>query len=211
MRRFEIADLTLTDPRAVVIQNGATTNWGGIIETLARTLKPGADSPVSFSEIRIKGGGLIYQDRARGILETLEGIDLSLAWPSISKSFGATGEFSWRGRRLDTSVSLSDFVAALSGRPSGLKIRLGGEPMKFAFDGTLADRAAADIGRHADRRRGFAARGAALDRPRAAGAGWAWTCRAQGQGQCGGRERQSVRRQSRTRRQHRRRRAGLFG
>ncbi len=138
MRRFEIADLTLTDPRAVVTRNGTTTNWGGIIETLARTLKPGADSPVSFSEIRIKGGGLIYQDRARDILETLEGIDLSLAWPSISKSFGATGEFTWRGRRLDASLSLSDFVAALSGRPSGLKIRLSGEPMKFAYDGTLA-------------------------------------------------------------------------
>lgn len=138
MRRFEIADLTLTEPRAVIIRNGATTNWDGIIETLARTLKPGPDSPVSFSEIRINGGALIYQDRSRGILETLESIDISLAWPSISKSFGATGDFNWRGRRLDASLTLSDFIAALSGRQSGLKIRLGGEPMKFAFDGTLA-------------------------------------------------------------------------
>lgn len=138
MRRFEIADLTLTDPRAVVTRNGATTNWDGIVETLARTLKPGPDSPVSFSEIRINGGALIYQDRTHGVLETLESIDLSLAWPSISKSFGATGDFSWRGRRLDASLTLSDFIAALSGRVSGLKIRLGGEQVKFAFDGTLA-------------------------------------------------------------------------
>jgi AsmA protein len=138
MRRFEIADLTLTDPRAVVTRSGATTNWAGIVETLARTLKPGPDSPVSFSEIRIKGGALIYQDRTNGILETLESIDLSLAWPSISKSFGATGDFKWRGRRLDASLTLSDFIAALSGRVSGLKIRLAGEQLKFAFDGTLA-------------------------------------------------------------------------
>lgn len=136
--RFEIANLTLTEPRAVVIRSGAATNWTGIIDTLVRTLKPGPDSPVSFSEIRIKSGGLIYQDRARGVLESLEKIDVSLAWPSISKSFGATGEFNWRGKRLEASLSLSDFVAALSGRPSGLKIRLGGEPMKLAFDGTLA-------------------------------------------------------------------------
>lgn len=133
---FEIADVTLTGPRLTVRRNGESTNWAGILATLARTLKPGPDSPVSFSEIRIKDGTLLYHDGE--IIETLSGIDLSLAWPSISKSFGATGQFSWRGKPIETSVTLSDFVAALSGQRSGLKMRFAATPLKLAFDGTMA-------------------------------------------------------------------------
>lgn len=136
--RFEIADVTLTGPRLTVTRNGDNTNWTGILATLSRSLKPGPDKLVSFSEIRIKDGTLLYHDRERDIIETLNGIDLSLAWPSISRSFGATGQFSWRGRPIDASVTLADFVAALSGQRSGLKMRLAAAPLKFAFDGTLA-------------------------------------------------------------------------
>ena len=67
-------------------------------------------------------------------------IDLSLAWPSISRSFAATGQFDWRGERVDGSISTSDFVAALSGDRSGLKARLASPPLKLAFDGTVANR-----------------------------------------------------------------------
>lgn len=136
--RFEIADVTLTGPRLTVTRNGDNTNWTGILATLARSLKPGPDKLVSFSEIRIKDGTLLYHDRARDIIETLSGIDLSLAWPSISRTFGATGQFSWRGKPIDASVTLADFVAALSGQRSGLKMRLAAAPLKLAFDGTLA-------------------------------------------------------------------------
>jgi AsmA protein len=72
--------------------------------------------------------------------ETLGDIDLSLAWPSISRSFAATGQFDWRGERVDGSVSASDFIALLSGERSGLKARLTSAPLKLAFDGTVANR-----------------------------------------------------------------------
>ena len=72
--------------------------------------------------------------------KALDDIDLSLAWPSISRSFAATGQFDWRGERVDGSISASDFVAALSGDRSGLKARLASAPLKLAFDGTVADR-----------------------------------------------------------------------
>ena len=72
--------------------------------------------------------------------ENLDDIDLSLAWPSISRSFAATGQFDWRGERVDGSISASDFVAALSGDRSGLKARLASAPLKLAFDGAVANR-----------------------------------------------------------------------
>lgn len=142
MQRFEIADVTLTQPRMNVIRMAdGSSNWTPIAETLARTIKPGIDSPVSFSEIRIKDGVLSYINESRQTDETINGIDLSLAWPSISRSFAATGQFDWRGERIDGSLSIGDFIAALSGDKSVLKVRAASAPVKFAFDGTIANRA----------------------------------------------------------------------
>jgi AsmA protein len=139
---FEIADVMMLRPHIhVVRENNGKSNWTPFIETIARAMKPGADNQVSFSEIRIQDGVLNYEDTANHLSESLEDIDLSLAWPSISRSFAATGQFDWRGERIDGSISASDFVAALSGERSGLKARLVSAPLKLAFDGTVADRA----------------------------------------------------------------------
>jgi AsmA protein len=141
LRRFEIADVMMLRPHILVTRDAhGESNWTPFIETIARTMKPGADNQVSFSEIRIQDGVLAYQDAASHLSETLGDIDLSLAWPSISRSFAATGQFDWRGERVDGSISVSDFVASLSGDRSGLKARLASAPLKLAFDGTVANR-----------------------------------------------------------------------
>jgi AsmA protein len=139
LQRFEIADVMLLRPHIRVIRGpGGISNWTPFIEALARTMRPGADTPLSFSEIRVQDGVLAYQ--GDHLSETVEGIDLSLAWPSISRSFAATGQFNWRGERIDGSISVSDFIAALSGERSGLKARIAGAPLKLAFDGAVANR-----------------------------------------------------------------------
>ncbi len=141
LQRFEIADLTLLRPRIhVSLKPDGESNWTPFIQTIARTMKPGADNQVSFSEIRIQDGVLNYEDAATHATEKFEDIDLSLAWPSISRSFAATGQFDWRGERVDGSISFADFVAALSGDRSGLKARIASAPLKLAFDGSVANR-----------------------------------------------------------------------
>jgi AsmA protein len=141
LQRFEIADVMMLRPQIRVIREAdGESNWTPFIDTIARTMKPGADNQVSFSEIRIQDGVLTYEDAANRVSESLGDIDLSLAWPSISRSFAATGQFDWRGERVDGSISASDFVAALSGDRSGLKARLASAPLKLAFDGTIANR-----------------------------------------------------------------------
>jgi AsmA protein len=141
LRRFEIADVMMLRPLIHVVRDGnGESNWTPFIETIARTMKPGAENQVSFSEIRIQDGVLNYEDTTNHVSEQLGDIDLSLAWPSISRSFAATGQFDWRGERVDGSISASDFVAMLSGDRSGLKARLASAPLKLAFDGTVANR-----------------------------------------------------------------------
>jgi AsmA protein len=144
LQRFEIADLMMLRPHIHVTREAdGESNWTPFIDTIARTMTPGAENQLSFSEIRIQDGTLSYEDAARHVSETLEEIDLSLAWPSISRSFAATGQFDWRGERVDGSVSVSDFLAALSGERSVLKARLASAPLKLAFDGTVANRTSA--------------------------------------------------------------------
>jgi AsmA protein len=141
MQRFEISDVMMLRPHIHVVRDAkGESNWTPFIGTIARTMKPGADNQVSFSEIRIQDGTLDYEDLGHHMTEKLDDIDLSLAWPSISRSFAATGQFDWRGERIDASVSASDFIAALSGDRSGAKVRLASAPLKLAFDGTIANR-----------------------------------------------------------------------
>jgi AsmA protein len=140
--RFEIADVALQRPRVTILREAdGRTNWTPIVERLAQALKPGSESAVTFSEIRVKDGTLSYRDDARKVSETLSDADMSFAWPSISRSFAATGQFDWRGERVDGSISINDFVAALAGNRSGLKARIAAAPIKIAFDGAAANRA----------------------------------------------------------------------
>ena len=141
LRHFEISDVMMLRPHIRVVREGnGDSNWTPFVDTIARAMKPDAENQVSFSEIRIQDGELSYEDPANHVSETLNDIDLSLAWPSISRSFAATGQFDWRGERVDGSISASDFIAMLSGDRSGLKARLVSAPLKLAFDGTVANR-----------------------------------------------------------------------
>lgn len=141
--QIETAEVSLTRPRLTVrVQADGQSNWSGLIATLNRALKPDARQPQPgmFSEIRMTDGSIAFVDDTRGITEEVTGAELSLAWPSISRSFGATGRFTWRNEEFDVSLNVADFLAALNGDRSGLKVRLAGTPFKAAFDGHMSSR-----------------------------------------------------------------------
>ena len=134
----EIADVTLERPTIdVSVEPNGRSNWSGLIASLARSQKPNAPHLAPFTEIRIDDGAVQVRQPARKFTESLSDVQLSLAWPSISKTFGATGRFVWHGEPVDISVALGDFATALAGNRSGLKLRLAAAPMKIAFDGAV--------------------------------------------------------------------------
>jgi AsmA protein len=139
--RIEIADVTLVRPTIMIaFASDGSSNWASHIDTLARALQPSPERINSFSEIRIGDGTVILRDEAYRIVETLTNVEFALAWPSISKSFAANGRFVWNDNPFDGTLSLTDFVAALTGERSGLKLRLSGAPFKFAYDGYISHR-----------------------------------------------------------------------
>jgi AsmA protein len=136
--RVEIADVTLDRPNiSVELNPNGQSNWSGLIEALTRS-QSAAQRLAAFSEMRIEGGTIAIRDEVRKVTETLSGVEFSLAWPSISKSFGATGRFIWRDAPMDASLTLADFPSVLAGNRSGVKLRVSGTPMKAAFEGAIS-------------------------------------------------------------------------
>lgn len=136
--RVEIADVALVRPViAIDLDAHGRSNWSGLIDSLARGQKP-AERTATFSEMRIDDGTVTVRDPSRKIEETVHNVDLSLAWPSISRSFGATGRFVWHDEPVDASLALADFPAALSGARTGVKLRMAGAPLKAAFEGSIS-------------------------------------------------------------------------
>jgi AsmA protein len=139
--QIQVSDVTLVRPTVnVLLEPGGKSNWTSLSRTLSAALRPNAERTASFSEIRIDNGTIVIRDDARAVAETISNIEGSLAWPSMFRSFGATGRFDWRGERVDGSLSITDFVAALDGDPSGIKLRLTGAPLKLAFEGQFSTR-----------------------------------------------------------------------
>jgi len=139
--RVEIADVSLTRPTILVeLEQDGRSNWSGLIDTLARSQMPNAQRAAAFSEMRNRNGTVVVRNKARDVTETFDDVAFSLAWPSISKSFGASGRFVWHDEPLDMSLTLSDFAAALAGNRSGLKLRIAGHPAKAAFEGSISVR-----------------------------------------------------------------------
>ena len=140
--RVEIADVTLVRPTiTVTFLPGGQSNWSGLIQSLARALEPNPGRTASFSEIGIHDGAVVVhrQKAGKDVTERLDGVEFQLAWPSITRSFGANGRFVWHDEPIEASLTLGDFLAALTGERSGVKLRLSGAPVKVAFDGATSD------------------------------------------------------------------------
>jgi AsmA protein len=139
--RVEIAEITLVHPIIGITLNADRgSNWSGHLDALAQNLASPRNRHSSFSEIRIEEGTIILRNESGRVLDTLSNVEVALAWPSISRSFAATGRFVWRGESIDASMTFADFTAALAGDRSGVKLRLAGLPFKLAFDGYLSYR-----------------------------------------------------------------------
>jgi AsmA protein len=137
--RVEIADVALERPTITVdLEPNGRSNWSGLIEALTRSQSKGVHRVAAFSEMRIDNGTVVVRGHDRKVAEKVSKVEFSLAWPSISRSFGATGRFVWHGEPLDMTVTLSDFAAALAGSRTGIKVRIAGSPIKAAFEGAVS-------------------------------------------------------------------------
>ena len=164
---IEISDVTLVRPTiTVTVQPDGGSNWSGLIRSLARALEPDPSRTASFSEIGIHEGVVIVRSNYAGsaVTDRLDEVDFQLAWPSISRSFGAKGRFVWHDQPVEASFALSDFLAALNGDSSGVKNAAVQRAREIDFRRDRQRSIIAQARRHAQCRIPVAARGATLGR-----------------------------------------------
>jgi AsmA protein len=138
--RIEIADVTLVEPTVTVaLSADGRTNWSSLVRSFAHAVEPSTNRAAAFSEIVVHGGTILVRDPEKQVDERLENFEAQLAWPSISRSFAANGRFVWNNEPVALSLTLGDFVAALTGQHSGLKFRLASKPLNVSFDGAAND------------------------------------------------------------------------
>jgi AsmA protein len=138
--RIEIADVTLLQPTVnVTLSPDGQSNWSKLLTSFAQAVEPSANRSGSFSEIVVHDGTVMVHDAERRIDERLDNLEIQLAWPAISRSFAASGRFVWNNEPVNVSLTLSDFLAALTGQHSGVKFRLASAPLNVTFDGAATD------------------------------------------------------------------------
>ena len=99
--RVEIADISLVRPTITIVFNAdRSSNWSRSHRSARPQPGKSARARRSFSEIRIEDGTVILRDQTNETIETLAKVQFALAWPSISRSFAATGNFSWRDEQM---------------------------------------------------------------------------------------------------------------
>lgn len=136
-----VTDVVLLAPRIhVSVDQDGRSNWAPVIQAFAQSVKPAATRDVWFSDVRITDGTLLYRDAKNNLKETVGGIDLAISLPSSSRVFSMRGEATWHNERLDGNFTIADFLAAVNGEKSGLKVKLVGTPLKLSFDGTMTNR-----------------------------------------------------------------------
>ena len=138
--RIEIADVTLVQPTAIVtLSPDGRSNWSKLIRSFAHAVEPSPNRAGAFSEIVVHDGTILVHDSEKQLDQRLDNLEGQLAWPFISRSFAANGRFVWNDKPVNVSLTLSDFVAALTGQHSGLKFRLSSMPLNVSFDGAASD------------------------------------------------------------------------
>ena len=137
--RIEIADLALNKPTInITLLPGGRSNWSSLGVALAHALEPNPSRNASFSEIGIHDGTVVVYDASKRLSQQLDDVEFQVAWPSISRTFAANGQFTWRDQTVKAGLTLSDFQASLAGQRSGVKLRLSSAPLNLTFDGAAS-------------------------------------------------------------------------
>jgi AsmA protein len=145
--RTEVAEFRLVNPRlSLKVDAAGRANWkvgpGGppsdrsdqkATEVAAAPL---TDPPVRLGRFVIRGGSITYDNERSGQHETIDGIDVDFAWPSVREPAAGSGRFIWRGAPVDFNASVGAPMALMTGSISPLRLAIASMPIRFSFNGT---------------------------------------------------------------------------
>ncbi len=99
---------------------------------------------LTFGDIRITRGSVLYVDQRNGAFENISGIDLAVAVPALDATATANGKLNWRGATLDLAAEITSPAQLMQSSSARLVTSLSGAPIDVRYEGTLTFGAALD-------------------------------------------------------------------
>lgn len=95
-------------------------------------------SELKLGDVRLVNGRLTFRDGQTSKTETVENINLKLALPGLDKPFKADGDLAWHSKKISLAAGIASPKQLLvDGKPTALNVKVSGEPLNLAFDGTV--------------------------------------------------------------------------
>ncbi|WP_316979485.1 AsmA family protein [Shumkonia mesophila] len=145
--QIEVESFVLVEPMIrLEIDKQGRANWT-FDQAKAAPAEPGKptqpDGPaiggLTLEDVRIENGRILYADARSGLKEEVKDVDMTVSLPSLDKPLKAKGGLVWHDKKIDLDVSAEKPGALIAGGASPAAISVAGDPLKFAFTGTVAN------------------------------------------------------------------------
>ena len=125
------------------IDKAGKPNWqfGGQKPAAASAQSSGGGpglSGLKLGDVRLVDGQVSYADARTGVTHRLDGINLTVALPSLDDPMQADGSLIWNKEKIDLSFGLSNPNAFLNGRKTDVKTRVAAAPVTLSFKGSAS-------------------------------------------------------------------------
>lgn len=138
--RASISDYVLVSPRITVRVDGdGASNWDPVF---ARLRELTGDRAVAFADFRVVDGRTIIDERKTGRRLVATGIEMAVSWPGSDRQATLSGSLTVNGEALNVSAVIARPIALLTAEPTAVKMRVGGLPVRAAFEGQVTNGAA---------------------------------------------------------------------
>ena len=93
-------------------------------------------SGLKLGDVRLVDGRVSYSDARTGVSHRLDGINLTVALPSLDSPMKADGSLIWHKEKIDLSFGLSNPNGFLNGEKTGLETTIAAALVKLSFKGS---------------------------------------------------------------------------
>jgi AsmA protein len=132
--QVEIETFEIVRPRVRLVRDETgRRNW--TFDAGAAALQLAFAGDVRLGEFLLEDGEVVYEDRAEGLTEKLQAVDLALDWPSVRRPLALSGTAVWRGENVAIEGSARDPFSFLKGGRTPVEARLEAKPLRASLQG----------------------------------------------------------------------------
>ncbi|MBI1775385.1 MAG: AsmA family protein [Proteobacteria bacterium] len=93
---------------------------------------------VRLGDIRLANGKVVYIDQRTGQKQELNQIEMRVSLPSLDDPLAADGSLTWNAKKVTLALAVAKPRGLMEGKDSPVELKLGSDPIKFDYKGSVA-------------------------------------------------------------------------